>query len=202
MRTDPLFRGRTAKRLLEIGSGIALLVLVAGLIGGWLYYKSLNDALVKLMELPGLDRNQRKELHRLLGKGASFHARRSDGYNVLMLAARNGELELIRTALDRGIPVNARGGEGWTPLIEATHSGSEECIRTLIAAGADVNGRDAHGRTPLLWAGWGKNRRMIMLLLDQGADIKARSIKGEGVLTYVGPSPALVRWLKQRGAVE
>ena len=190
------------KRVWEIGAGAALVLVLAVTLAGWLHHKSLNDALARLLENPNLDRQDRQAVHRLLSKGASIHTKRSDGYNVLMLAARNGDLPLLREAMQRGISVNSRDDGGQTPLFDVMAARDAECLQALIAAGADVNAQDAAGRTPLMWAAEFKFRGGINLLLLHGADVNARNRKGQTLLAYVGRHPGLIRLLKQHGAAK
>ncbi len=74
----------------------------------------------------------------------------------LLLAARAGSLEGVRSLLDRGAPVGAANNMGVTPLIQAASSGHAEVVRELLARGANVNARDTHGGTALLAAAMGR----------------------------------------------
>jgi ankyrin repeat protein len=190
------------KRWLELGSAFALGLVLICLTAAGVYYRSLNHRLVALMEAPSLTREQRVEVHRLLRMGASIHTERSDGYNLLMLAARNRDEKLVRRALVSGISVNSRSDQGTTPLSQAAISRDTRVLKMLLEAGAEVDARDAHGRTALMWAAWFKSRPAIVTLLDHGADITARNANGETLLTYVPDQPDFIRWLKGKGALQ
>ena len=68
-------------------------------------------------------------------------------YTPLMLAAIEGDLEMIRMMIDAGANVNAKysGGKynpaakGLTPLAFAVGTGKVKCVKALIEAGANPN---------------------------------------------------------------
>jgi len=72
-------------------------------------------------------------------------------------AARSGEIELAKKAIDDGANVNAKKEDGETPLhvavVAALDSGDNKVIELLIENGADVNAKIVSGRaqgmTPL-----------------------------------------------------
>ena len=73
----------------------------------------------------------------------------------LLLAAREGSVEGIRSLLDRGAPITAANNMGLTALILAATGGHEGAVRELLARGADVDARDTHGGSALLAAAMG-----------------------------------------------
>jgi ankyrin repeat protein len=70
----------------------------------------------------------------------------------LMLASREGDLELTRILVEAGADVNAVAGDGKTALALAIFNGSYEAASFLVANKADVNKADAQRFTPLFWA--------------------------------------------------
>ena len=70
----------------------------------------------------------------------------------LMLAAREGDLELARLLVGAGADVNAVGGDGKTALALAIFNGNYEVASFLVDSKADVNRADAQRFTPLFWA--------------------------------------------------
>ena len=70
----------------------------------------------------------------------------------LMLAAREGHIELARLLVAAGADVNAVGGDGKTALALAIFNGNYEVASFLVDSKADVNKADAQRFTPLFWA--------------------------------------------------
>jgi len=106
----------------------------------------------------------------------------------LMLAARQGDLELARILVGAGADVNAAAGDGKTALALAIFNGNYELASYLVDSKADVNKADAQRFTPLFWAVDRRNMEtapnfpwmvtvdpmpLIRKLLDAGADANA-----------------------------
>ena len=70
----------------------------------------------------------------------------------LMLAAREGRVDLARTLVNAGADVNAVAGDGKTALSLAIFNGNYEVAEFLVDSKADVNRADAQRFTPLFWA--------------------------------------------------
>jgi ankyrin repeat protein len=70
----------------------------------------------------------------------------------LMLAAREGSVELAGILVDASADVNARSGDGKTALALAIFNGNYDVASLLIDRKADVNIPDAQRFTPLFWA--------------------------------------------------
>lgn len=72
----------------------------------------------------------------------------------LWYAAREGDLQGLKAALDDGADVNVRMSEySDTPLLIASYGGHVDCVAALLAAGAKPNMADKVDRgTALFWA--------------------------------------------------
>ena len=70
----------------------------------------------------------------------------------LMLAAREGAVELARILVAAGADVNAAAGDGKTALALAIFNGNYEVGSFLVDSKADVNRADAQRFTPLFYA--------------------------------------------------
>ena len=70
----------------------------------------------------------------------------------LMLAAREGDVELARILVGAGADVNAVAGDGKTALALAIFNGNYDVASFLVDSKADVNKADAQRFTPLFWA--------------------------------------------------
>jgi ankyrin repeat protein len=70
----------------------------------------------------------------------------------LMLAAREGHVDVARALLDAGADINAVAGDGKTALAVAIFNGNYDFASLLVDRKADVNTADAQRFTPLFWA--------------------------------------------------
>jgi len=70
----------------------------------------------------------------------------------LMLAAREGNVELARILADAGADVNAVAGDGKTALALSIFNGNYDVASLLVDRKTDVNKADAQRFTPLFWA--------------------------------------------------
>ena len=70
----------------------------------------------------------------------------------LMLAARQGDIELARILVGAGADVDGAAGDGKTALALAIFNGNYEVASFLVDNTADVDKADAQRFTPLFWA--------------------------------------------------
>lgn len=100
----------------------------------------------------------------------------------LYLAARAGDVELVRRLLQEGASLDERNRAGLTPLHAAAAAGHTEVTRLLLANCADRDARDYAQRTPLHLAIAAGSGEIVELLLRDGADPIARRPGGSSVL--------------------
>jgi ankyrin repeat protein len=88
----------------------------------------------------------------------------------LIIAARSGQIGLVRLLLERGADVNARDKETEaTALITAAHQGHVQVVEILLQKGADVNAKDKSGKTALSEATRYNHEDVVKLLKARGA---------------------------------
>ena len=97
--------------------------------------------------------------------------------DLLILAARDNQIECMKVLLDLGLSPNAPDGESQNALHLCAAYGYTEGAKLLLQAGADVNMLSpAHGgSTPLLLAAYNNRTECAGLLVEAGADVFLRT---------------------------
>lgn len=122
----------------------------------------------------------------------------------LLLAAENGQSEVVKMLLKNGANVNVRSNSQYqSPLSLAVQNSHTEIAKLLVDHGADIEILDFEGRTPLWIAVQLRRTDMVKLLVTMGADINA--IDGfEGRTTVhravVSNAKSMVKLLIELGA--
>lgn len=134
--------------------------------------------------------------------------------SVLIRAAEQGHLEVVRQLIAAGADVNYRGFLGKSVLYAAVEQGRVSVVEMLLKNGAHAGQASAAGITPIMQAAKSGNHRLIQVLLDKGADINvierpelgyARDGDGSGGMTALmfaarGGHQAAVELLLKAGA--
>jgi uncharacterized protein len=125
-----------------------------------------------------------------------------DQGQVLIEAAKQGDLTRVKDLLDKGADVNATDSKGATALWEAALGArskeSCEIARMLLNRGADPNAKDKNGRTALMWASGHGPVELVTLFLDKGAEANDGVSLPEAVLNE--HNLEVVKLLLDRGA--
>jgi ankyrin repeat protein len=86
-------------------------------------------------------------VHQLIQGGASVNTSSKTGWTPLMLAALEGNLEVVKSLLQAGAHPDTASQAGLTALIRAAQRGDEAMVKALLNAGADpgvrIDGVDA-----------------------------------------------------------
>jgi ankyrin repeat protein len=98
---------------------------------------------------------------------------------AIVVAARDGDLEAVRTLLAKHVNVNEPARDGSTALLWAAYHSDLRMARVLIAAGANFTIPNHYGITPMLQASRSGDTPMIAELRKAGADV-TRSVHTEG----------------------
>jgi uncharacterized protein len=109
----------------------------------------------------------------------------ADADRELIVAARAGDLDRVRSLLERDADVLARDATGATALVAAAYGNHVEAARLLVDAGADVNVKDNTEQSAYLIATSevGDDPRLLELTLAHGADVDAKdSYNGTGLI--------------------
>lgn len=111
----------------------------------------------------------------------------TNGDTPLCLAARTGDLELIKIMLSGNANISQRNfSDSLTPICCAVQGGNIKVIETFINKGINVNTRIeyANAITPLHIAAQDGNDEVISYLLSKGADVNAVDFDGRTPLHY------------------
>ncbi|MER6772674.1 MULTISPECIES: ankyrin repeat domain-containing protein [Streptomyces] len=95
--------------------------------------------------------------------------------HALLTAARTGDTDGVRTAIEGGARVDARDEELRTPLLLAALGDHVEAARLLVAAGADPDAQDRREDSPWLVTGVTGSVAMLEVLLPAGPDLTLRN---------------------------
>lgn len=141
------------------------------------------------------DHDDIAKVRELLRQGASSNASNWDGNSLtaLMVAALNGDADIVELLLNKGANVNAKAIEtsgveghvlsGITALSLAPRSGNLSIVEMLVNHGADIHAKDSYGRTALAFA---TTNEIAQFFLDRGLDINARDKDGYTLLIRSG----------------
>ena len=97
-------------------------------------------------------------------------------------AAKRGDNEALRKALNRGVSPDATPSGWWTPMMEASSKGHSVIIQSLLEFGANVNYSNDIGLTALMSAAVNKRPEIIKLLLESKADVNQKDKNGDTAL--------------------
>ncbi len=158
------------------------------------------------------------ELIGLLKRGMDPNTPDQSGTPVLLLAAREGQLETVQILAAAGADLDKKtpAGEsammlaaiqghkavvefliskeaqvnhpGWTPLIYAATSGQDEIIKLLIENHAYIDSTSPNGSTSLMMAVRGGHASTVKLLVAEDADVSVKNEAGESALTWAEKS--------------
>uniref|UniRef100_A0A8R1XWH9 ANK_REP_REGION domain-containing protein n=1 Tax=Onchocerca volvulus TaxID=6282 RepID=A0A8R1XWH9_ONCVO len=96
--------------------------------------------------------------------------RNTDSENVLIVAARTGQIDIVQDFVN-DFDLEDTDAEGWTALLDATYMGHEEIVQILLNAGAAVDYADVLGWSPLMWAVYKNHYACAELLIEFKAHI-------------------------------
>ncbi|OEL31145.1 hypothetical protein BAE44_0007836 [Dichanthelium oligosanthes] len=100
-------------------------------------------------------------------------------WELVMTAARRGDLQSLESLLGKRAGVRGRDQYGLTALHLAAIKGHCDAIALLGGSGCmDIECKDVEGHRPLHLAVEGGHAEAVELLLDMGADVNARTRRG------------------------
>ncbi|XP_023418720.1 kinase D-interacting substrate of 220 kDa isoform X14 [Cavia porcellus] len=109
-------------------------------------------------------------LKALLEKCKDVDERNECGQTPLMIAAEQGNLEIVKELIKSGANCNLEDLDNWTALISASKEGHVHIVEELLRCGVNVEHRDMGGWTALMWACYKGRTDVVELLLSHGAN--------------------------------
>nr|XP_008248223.1 kinase D-interacting substrate of 220 kDa isoform X3 [Oryctolagus cuniculus] len=109
-------------------------------------------------------------LKALLEKCKDVDERNECGQTPLMIAAEQGNLEIVKELIKNGANCNLEDLDNWTALISASKEGHVHIVEELLKCGVDLEHRDMGGWTALMWACYKGRTEVVELLLSYGAN--------------------------------
>jgi len=85
-------------------------------------------------------------------------------------AARNGDIVLLKAAVEAGLPINLTNAQGNTLLMLTAYAGHAESTQELLSRGADANRVNDRGQCPLAGAVFKGYNEVVNILVAGGAD--------------------------------
>jgi len=119
----------------------------------------------------------------LTDKNASFDVTDIHGNTPLLIAARNGNVEITHLLLKAGADPNGRG-DALPPLASAAINGHLQVMTQLLKYHADIELMGVDGLTPLWTAVQVNNVAATELLLKKGAASNGFNQSGENMLVH------------------
>jgi uncharacterized protein len=135
-------------------------------------------------------RHHRDAARALLRLGADPNALDAQRYDIVTIAAVDGDLDMLKIALDGGASArNITSPYNGTALIAAAHRGNVEAVKMLIAAKAPLNHVNNLGWTALLEAivlgnGSKKYFDIVEALIGAGCDVNLPDRNGTTALGH------------------
>ncbi|MEI2608037.1 MAG: ankyrin repeat domain-containing protein [Candidatus Promineifilaceae bacterium] len=112
-----------------------------------------------------------------MSAGADVNSRTGEGDTALIIAARQGSLEIVELLLANGADWSLQGTSEYkmTALMEAASGGHVAVGQTLLDHGADIHQGDRDGLPAMNYAAYYGRIEFVQMLIDNGADVNHRT---------------------------
>lgn len=118
-------------------------------------------------------------------KRAHANVRDIEGVPVLVIAAEQGNIDMMRLLLDNNANIDgAARNDGQTALMRVASLRNQPAVTFLLERGADPNAKDKGGETALIKAARLRSARIVRLLLEAGADPELTDYRGLTALDH------------------
>ena len=144
---------------------------------------------------------------KLVTAGADVNGTDDEETSPIIIAASNGDENIVRLLLMHGASVDKPNVMGWTPLLMSCLHGHVGITSYLIQNGADVHAQNNYCACALLLAARGGHLSIVRLLLDAGLDVGPSTTVSTSMCEFTPlmtaafyGHDAVVRLLSERGA--
>ena len=156
------------------------------------------------------ERHERISRNILSGAPEEVRKANCEGQTPLLIACKQGRLELTKWLFDNGAAEDVRVADsnGWTPMFWACENVHLEVAQRLFGAGAaeDVRTPDEDGRAPMFWACCKGHLEVAQWLFSAGAaeDVRTADEDGSSPMFWACSNGHLevAKWLFGAGAAE
>jgi ankyrin repeat protein len=127
-----------------------------------------------------------ENVERLLQAGADANAATAGGERALLMAAKEGRVDLVGLLAGFRAEVDARDALGRTSLHWMSETGNADMVQVLLKLGADVMAKDQSTVAPTSLEKASKHGHLavVQTLLEHGADVAARDKYGDTSLHH------------------
>lgn len=105
------------------------------------------------------------------------------GLTALLLAVKEGHIDLVELLCEMGADTEARANDGRTALMYTTEGPGSVLLRVLLENGANIDAKDNQGWTALMHAVSSRMVENVEELLNRGADVFVVGKEGETAWT-------------------
>ena len=99
-----------------------------------------------------------------------------NGATALIVASREGAIDVVRDLLDRDVNINLTNNDGNNALWFACFKNNLTLMRLLINAGIEINNQNDNGVTVLMYAASSGKIDAVKLLLAAGANPRLKNL--------------------------
>lgn len=110
---------------------------------------------------------------------------------ALILASRQGLLEIVKDLIHGGAKLNGHNMDGTNALWAACVADSFPIAELLLKHGIKLDHQNDHGATVLMYAASSGKQAWVEYLLNAGADLSLRSLDGFDALDLASSFPIL-----------
>lgn len=130
-----------------------------------------------------LETNNEELILNTIPKVSNLNFFNEDGYSPILLAAQNGNLNIIKEFVKKGADINQVLGRNYTtPLIKTIKFGNDESAIYLVENGAKIDIKDGEGKDALDYAIEENNNELIKYLLVKSNRLNYADTFGKSVL--------------------
>ncbi|KAF4525911.1 hypothetical protein B566_EDAN014628 [Ephemera danica] len=123
-------------------------------------------------------------IQQIIDEKADIYIKLKDLEKTLLTAARDGNVQMIRSLIANGVNINATDKDKNSGLILASRHNYKAIVKDLIDAGAYLDTRNINNETALFLAVYNNYTEICKMVLDAGADANTQNMDSYSALSY------------------